>query len=132
MEETVNLLHFALADRMLTNKEYAKCISATVSRYGTPCTSDADLVELFHRLDLLNALLNDISVATGVGDENAAGVNVRSVSNTIGDILLECHTKLTAVLFANNHFSVLHHNARLKLQQIGTKSGNCRATSTLM
>ena len=132
MEETINLLHSALANRMLTNKEHAKCISTAVGRYGTACTGDTDLVELFHRLDLLNALLNDIGVAAGMGDENAAGVDVRGVSNAIGDILLECHAELAAVLFANNHFSLLYHDTRLKLQQIGTKRGNCRATTALM
>ena len=132
MEETVDLLHFALAYRMFTNKEYAECISATVSRYGTPCTSDADLVKLLHCFDLFYALVNNVSIAACMSNENAAGIDIRSVSNAISDILLECHAELATVLFTNDHFTVLHHDAGLELQQIGSKSGNCRATSALM
>ena len=117
---------------LFANKQHAQCISSAVGGNGAACAGDQHLIKQTHLLHLLYASVNDGGITAGVSDENAAGVNVRAVTDAVRDILLERYVELTTVLLADTHLALSNHDAGLQTQQVGTKGRNSRATATLM
>ena len=118
--------------RLFADKQNAQRISAAMCGNGTACTGHQHLIKYAHIGNLLYALINDGCVAACVGDEDALGIDVRSIANAICNVLFQRHGKFAAIFLTNDHFAVADHDTRLELQQVSAKRCNCRATATLM
>ena len=116
----------------LTNEQNTQRVSSAVRGNRTACARHENLTKQRDSLDLLNALVDDSFIAPCMCDKNTVKLNIRCVTDAVGNILLEYGGKFASVFLAHRHSTVAHGNARLELKQIGTKSFNRRASSALM
>ena len=93
---------------------------------------EEDLLERGELTDKLHAHLNRFFVTARVRDKNALEVDTGGVAELIGDVLPEHGGKLAAILPADRHFAVTHHNAGLQVQQIGAQCGDGGTATALV
>ena len=65
------------------------------------------------RAHLRHALLYDLLIAPCVRNKHARGIDIRTVTDAIGNIGLQYTGKLATVLFTNAHFALLYRDAGL-------------------
>ena len=104
-----------LFDGVLSDKEYAKCVSSAMGGYGTARAGYHNVLKDAVGFYLLDTSVDDLRVASCMGNENVLCAEVCAVTDAVLNVHRKNACKVAAVLLGNAHFTALNCDAGLEI-----------------